>query len=151
MSLVEHLQQDYPKFSFVPDQVDAWSADRQEIRYRKPLSKYAILHELGHALCNHTGYRLDVELLKLEVDAWEKAKQIAPHYQLNISAQYINRCLNTYRDWLLARSRCPDCNLVGLQSTADLRYRCCNCFLSWSVSQTACLTQPCFVRRIRQK
>ena len=147
MDFLQTLQQDFKDIRFIRGKNNIWSPQTREIYYSLPLSKYSILHELGHALENHTTYKLDIQLLKLEADAWHKARKLARKYNMQIPANYINNCMNTYKDWLLSRSKCPDCNLVGLQSAKTLKYSCCNCFLSWSIPfETRCL-----VRRIREK
>ena len=143
MNLLQRLQTDFPTLNFVEDTYHGWSPNEAQITYSRPLCKYSLLHELGHAVLEHYSYKLDIELLKLEVAAWEKAKELAPEYGFKISQTYINRCMNTYRDWLLARCRCPNCDLAGLQSKQTLRYRCLNCFLNWSVPAKS----ECLVRR----
>ena len=140
------LQQDFKNVKFIKGKDNTWSPNTKEIYYSSPISKYSLLHELGHALSGHVTYKLDIQLLKLEAEAWQKAQQTAKKYNIKISQKYINNCMNTYKDWLLSRSKCPNCNLVGLQSPKDLQYSCCNCFLNWSVpSETKCL-----VRRIKK-
>lgn len=145
-NLLQQLQQDFKNIKFVQGKTDAWSPKTKEIYYSLPISKYSLLHELGHALDKHVTYKLDIQLLKLEADAWQKARQIAQKYNLKIPQKYINDCMNTYKDWLLSRSKCPNCDLVGLQSSKDLQYGCCNCFLNWSVPFEA----KCLVRRIKK-
>ena len=146
MDFLKQLQSDFAEISFVRDKANLWSPQTREIYYRQPLSKYSILHELGHALQGHTDYTLDIQLLKMEADAWRKAQQLATNYGLKIPAKYINDCMNTYKDWMLSRAKCPDCDLVGLQAANTLTYNCCNCSLSWSVP----LETKCLVRRIRE-
>ena len=145
-NFLQQLQQDFKDIKFVRGKMNLWSPQTREIYYRVPISKYSILHELGHALKNHANYKLDIQLIKLEADAWKKAQEIAKKYNLKIPARYINDCMNTYKDWILSRSKCPDCDLVGLQSIKTLQYSCCNCFLSWSVP----FEVKCLVRRIRK-
>ena len=147
LNLLEQLKADFSQIRFIKGRSHLWSPTSNEIYYSLPLSKYSLLHELGHALKKHAFYKLDIQLLKMEAEAWEKARQLAKRYGLTISQAYVNRCMNTYRDWLLARSRCPDCHLVGIQSSKNLKYTCCNCRQSWSVSSEI----KCSVRRIRQK
>ena len=144
-SLLQQLRSDFPKIKFIESDLYSWSPLSNEIYYRLPLSVYSLLHELGHALCKHRSYQLDIQLLKLEVEAWEKAQQLATTYKLKVPQAHINRCLDTYRDWVLSRAKCPDCDLVGLQSANNLRYSCCNCQMQWKVpSESSCL-----VRRIK--
>ncbi|MYB40112.1 hypothetical protein F4X86_02450 [Candidatus Saccharibacteria bacterium] len=146
MNFLQQLQQDFGDITFVKGRANSWSPQAKEIHYSRPISKYSLLHELGHALEGHVTYKLDIQLLKLEADAWQKASEIAGRYGLEIPQKYINDCMDTYKDWLLARSKCPDCGLVGLQSPKTLAYSCCNCPLHWSVP----LETRCLVRRIRK-
>ena len=147
MTLLQQLQQDFEHIRFTKGKTNIWSPKNQEIFYSLPFSKYSILHELGHAVEKHADYKLDIQLLKLEADAWQRARLIAENYSLKIPQNYINKCMNTYKDWLLARAKCPDCELVGIQSSTTLQYNCYNCLLHWSVPFEA----KCFVRRIRKK
>lgn len=146
MSFLQQLRQDFKDISFVGSTTDSWSPRTKEVRYSRPVSKYSLLHELGHALEGHVTYKLDIQLLKLEADAWRRAREIAARYGLEIPQEYINGCMNTYKDWLLSRSKCPDCGLVGLQSPATLIYSCCNCPLRWAVPpETRCLVRRVIV------
>lgn len=147
MNLLKQLQRDYQEIKFIKGKTNVWSPKTKEIYYSAPISKYSLLHELGHALQKHTTYKLDIQLIKLEADAWQEAQKIAQNYNLKISQSYINNCMNTYKDWLLARSKCPACDLVGLQSIKTLHYNCCNCFLTWSVP----FEPKCLVKRIVDK
>lgn len=94
---------------------------------------WALVHEVAHALLEHQSYQNDAGLLMLEVAAWEKAREIGKSLALKIHEDHIQDCLNTYRDWLYARSTCPTCMLNSLQ--VDLTtYLCLNCATRWSVS-----------------
>lgn len=95
--------------------------------------KLVLLHEISHALLGHHTYRSDIELLQLEVAAWDKARDLAQKYRVAIDDIHIQDCLDTYRDWLYARSTCPTCTVSGLQTSRSL-YQCVNCATTWSVS-----------------
>ena len=147
MDLIKKLELDFENIKFVKGRNYIWSSQTQTIYYKLPLSKHALFHELGHATCQHFNYRLDIELIKLEVDAWEQAKLIAAKYNHKISQAYIDRNLETYRNWLLLRSKCPNCDLVSLQNDKNLEYNCFNCQLAWSVPHEV----KCLIRRIKSK
>lgn len=131
-ALVDRLRNDYPDLSFQPGSADRWSPQNKQISYRQPLNPAHLLHEVGHALMGHANYRLDIELLRMEADAWAKAREIAPRYGLVIDQAQINDCLETYRQWLLGRSLCPECRLAGIQND-NREYSCPNCQLQWQV------------------
>jgi hypothetical protein len=95
--------------------------------------RWALLHEAAHVLLGHTNYRLDVDLLLLEVAAWGKAKELAGELGVSIDENHIQDSLDTYRDWLHQRSACPRCSTVSLQ-VSSREYRCHNCLASWHVS-----------------
>ena len=133
-TLINSLKEDYPDLRFQPGPVDRWSPQNNRIDYSQPLNPNHLLHEVGHALMKHTDYRLDIELLKMEADAWVKAREIAPRYGLAINQAHINSCLETYRQWLLKRSLCPECQLAGIQDD-NREYSCPNCQLRWRVPQ----------------
>ncbi len=124
---------DQPKFSFVPGQVFKWSPDNQPIYYEPNQQiSWSLLHGLGHALLGHRAYSSDIELLKIELSAWEKAKQIGGGYGVAIDQDHIEDCLDTYRDWLKNRATCPECKTVTTQDAPN-SYLCFNCGASWQV------------------
>jgi hypothetical protein len=92
-----------------------------------------VLHELAHAILDHSDYHGDFELLKLESDAWELAAKIGQSYNILIDDEHIQNCLDTYRDWLHRRSACPSCGTHVLQQDSA-QYHCFNCNTSWHVS-----------------
>lgn len=115
-----------------------WSPKQNKITYNQssitsPIGIWSMLHEVAHASMGHTNYSSDLELLKLEVEAWDEAKKLAADLGQMIDDDHIQDCLDTYRDWLHRRSTCPNCGIVCLQSTSIL-YRCHNCNTSWNVS-----------------
>lgn len=134
---VVQLKKDYPQFKFKHGANDVWSPSNKTIFYNfnLPLRKlqYSLLHELSHALLGHTDYTNDFELLKMETEAWHKAAEIGQKYDVEISNDHIQNCLDTYRDWLHRRSACPKCGMHVLQSSPT-HYRCFNCQTEWSVT-----------------
>ncbi len=97
--------------------------------------EWSILHELAHAKLNHNNYYSDFELVKLELDAWQEAKEIAKNYGIKIDSEHIEDCLDTYRDWLHQRATCPTCQTVSTQRDPNT-YQCFNCRTSWHVSNS---------------
>ncbi|MFZ2544840.1 MAG: hypothetical protein WAW80_02590 [Candidatus Saccharimonadales bacterium] len=144
-SLLNHLRRDYPEFSFEPADEFWWSAKKQTIFFESTSdsSKEFILHELSHAIMSHSGYEYDIDLIKIERDAWEYAKTtLAPKYQVIIDEEIIQNNLDTYRTWLHTRSSCPECNTTGLQ-TNDQHYRCLSCGHTWRTNEA----RVCALRR----
>src|ERR1019366_9331000 len=136
-SLVQKLTKDFPAIQFTAGRIFCWSPAAQEIVYNpskaKPSGRWAVLHELSHALLGHENYSYDFELIKLEVAAWHKAQEIQSGYGLKISTEHIQNCLDTYRDWLYRRSLCPTCGNSSLQQNPT-RYQCFNCHTVWKVT-----------------
>jgi hypothetical protein len=135
-SLVKRLAADYPQFKFKAGRREHWSPKTKTITYEAGSpqnTSYGLLHELAHALLGHDNYHSDFELLKLESLAWQTAAEIGLKYGVKIDDEHIQNCLDTYRDWLHRRSKCPTCGMHVLQ--ADPRtYKCFNCGASWQVS-----------------
>lgn len=127
--LVTRLQNDYPMFEFVASDKARWSPTEQKIYYTN--DSIQTLHELGHAVLGHSEYRQDIELLQIERAAWNKAKELALTYGINIDDDTIERALDTYRDWLHQRSLCPRCGQTGIQNIKTLGYSCPNCQHTW--------------------
>ena len=116
----------------------AWSPTNRTITYPSKttgseVEAWSLLHEIGHALSAHTTYESDVDLLLIEVEAWEKAKEIGLKLDISIDEDHVQNCLDTYRDWLHQRSTCPRCGIVAMQ-TDSKTYRCHNCHNTWLVS-----------------
>jgi len=150
--LLKSIIKDYPELQFVAGNDFRWSPDDNNIVYDKvahdQIGLWSLLHEVGHALLNHQKYRTDIELLMLEVAAWNKASQIAGKYKLVIDQEHVQNCLDTYRDWLHKRSRCPVCHTQSLQSSF-MTYKCFNCRSTWQVS-AARFCRP-YRRRLKTK
>ncbi|MGH7156865.1 MAG: ImmA/IrrE family metallo-endopeptidase [Candidatus Saccharimonadales bacterium] len=134
---IKQVASDYPQFRFEAGSQEHWSPKSGTITYNQsePLDelRYGLLHELAHALLGHTTYQSDFELLKLESQAWELAAKIGKKYKIKLDEEHIQDCLDTYRDWLHRRSKCPTCGMHVLQKSANA-YQCFNCGTAWRVS-----------------
>lgn len=139
-SLLKSCQALLPEIKFIEGKTFYWSPGSRAIHIdgthlKEETGQWALLHEVAHAQLDHATYANDAALLKLEVDAWEMAKETAKKLGIQIDSDHIQDCLNTYRDWLYARSTCPTCALNSLQ-TETTTYICLNCSTRWSVSQS---------------
>jgi hypothetical protein len=144
-SLLEVLRSDYPQFEFLLATQAHWSPDSRTIFYSTETSPAELLHELAHALLDHKKYRRDVELIKIERDAWDHAAyRLAPMYAITIDEEIVETALDSYRDWLHTRSACPSCNATGIQSSHHT-YRCLACQTIWSVNEA----KTCALRRYK--
>lgn len=134
---VIQIAKDYPQFSFKPGPQEHWSPRTKTITYSdsEPTEelRYGLLHELAHALLDHSTYHSDFELLKMEAQAWELATKIGQKYGVKLDEDHIQDCLDTYRDWLHRRSQCPACGMHVLQKDSQ-SYQCFNCDTAWKVS-----------------
>ncbi len=136
--LITELKDRFPKLKFAPGRQFSWSPETGEIIY-KPSAKgrqaiWSLLHETGHALLRHQSYKADFELLRLEVEAWQRARQLASDLSIIIDEDHIEDCLDSYRDWLYKRSICPTCSTKCLQQGDFVHYRCFNCHTTWRVT-----------------
>ena len=136
--LLSKLQLKYPDLQFLAGTQFSWSPENSTITYKQTASgkkaTWSLLHETGHALLEHKSYKADFQLLRLEIAAWEKAKQLADDLDISIDNDHIEDCLDTYRDWLYKRSICPTCSNKCLQQDDYVHYRCFNCHTVWRVS-----------------
>lgn len=137
-SFLPRITADHARYTFTPGDHFRWSADTHKITY-DPTDTHAkehILHELAHALLGHNDYDRDIELIGIERDAWQYAKDnLGPKYGVTIHEQTIQGSLDTYRDWLHARSTCPNCQATGLQYK-KYHYRCIACRHIWRVNDS---------------
>lgn len=138
-ALVDRLKKDYPKLAFASGADFRWSPASRTITYvtgtSDEASDWALIHEVAHALLEHNRFSSDFSLVRQEVDAWARAKSLAASYSLVIDQDYIEDCLDTYRDWLYRRSSCPRCTSASLQIDNSASYLCYNCNFSWQVSR----------------
>lgn len=133
--LVLKLRQHYPDITFVEGDIFHWSPQKKQVTYtnsKNDQAAWSLLHETGHALLDHASYTSDMQLLKKEVAAWQKAVQLAPEFDIKIHDDHIQDCLDSYREWIHKRSTCPTCSLKGFQEAPDT-YTCLNCKAAWHV------------------
>lgn len=125
--LIEKLRSDFPEFRFKTGKKFAFRFPRTiTIDPEEPGAELLVLHELGHAILKHKEFKTDVERLKMEVEAWEKARELAGVYQIDFNEEMMQDELDSYRDWLHKKSRCPKCELTRFQD-ADGTYHCPRC------------------------
>ena len=144
-----------PTINFLAGSSFYWSPEKKLVTYSensidKPAGIWALLHEISHAKLNHINYSSDVGLLKLEVEAWDKAKSLAIDLNMTIDEDHVQDCLDTYRDWLYRRSTCPNCNIVCIQNSPT-SYRCHNCSTIWSVSASRFCRPYRLTKQIKEK
>lgn len=145
-TFLQRITTDYPSISFISTNKTRWDP-KNKIIYFDPRGEHLIwslLHELGHAVKDHSSYKLDIELVKMESEAWENAKAIGKQYKVFIDEDYLQDCLDSYREWIHKRSTCPFCNQTGIQAN-NLLYNCLNCSKTWQVSNSR------FCRAYRRK
>ena len=135
---MDAIIEDFPQFDFIPGRFFMWSPHNTAIVYdtrrkNKNDGKIALVHEIGHALLGHRIYKYDMELIQMEMDAWDVVRQLAPKYGLEIDEQHIARCISTYDSWLTKRATCPDCQNFSLQKGRD-KYGCFACGSIWDVN-----------------
>ena len=123
----ERVLMDYPELRIRMGQKFAFRTPRTVVvGSYEPFFRLLFLHEVGHAISGHQDYKTDVERLKIEVEAWSKARKLAKSYGIEIDEELIQTELDTYRDWLHQKSRCPNCGLTRFQ-TSDSKYHCPLC------------------------
>jgi hypothetical protein len=116
-----------------------WSPSTQSIHYdtkriQHPNGKVALLHEIGHARLNHRFYKYDMELLRMEMDAWDIARGLAPQFGLEIDEEHIAQAIASYDEWLSKRATCPDCDNFCLQKDRS-KFSCFACGSTWKVNE----------------
>lgn len=145
-SLVNKLKGDFTQFSFAASDDFHWSPTDTTVYYVAGSTDSAsLLHELAHAVLDHKDYAKDITLLEMEREAWSYAsRQLGPTYGVAIADTDVEAALDTYRDWLHARSTCPSCHAVGVQ-TSKHHYSCVACHEKWRVNDA----RVCALRRYK--
>jgi len=139
----------FPEFTFVKATDFRWMPGKKTIEYAPddPHAAEHLLHEVAHAKLDHASYERDVELITLERDAWHYAQTVlAPTFAITIDDSLVEDDLDTYRDWLHARSTCPHCQATGIQ-TGSKTYTCVVCRTKWQVNAAI----HCGLKRYTQK
>lgn len=137
-ALIEYLKTTYPKLKFAyakrfkfcfPNKISLENPEFSTI----PPQYFTLqtLHELGHALCGHKDYQIDVSRLKIEREAWETAKTVYKKLPKSLKTfswdeDFVEDSLDTYRNWLHQKSKCKACGLTRYQ-TDDGTYHCPRC------------------------
>lgn len=139
---------DHPQFKFSPAQLSLWSPQTKTVFYEDSSHSESLvdtLHELGHALLEHADFKQDIELIKMESEAWQVAQNLADKYKIELNDQQITDSLDSYRQWLHARSRCPSCQQPGVQKT-DGAYGCLLCRTVWRANDA----RQCGLKRYKK-
>lgn len=126
-NLLSRLKVDFPEFRFRQGAKFAFRPPKTIVLGpREPFWELLVLHEVSHAILEHSDFTLDVERLKMESQAWDQAKELAARYNIKTDEDFIQDQLDTYRGWLHKKSRCPKCGLTRFQD-ADSAYHCPRC------------------------
>lgn len=143
-SLIHKLKTTYPDIAFVEAEQFSWSPSERTVFYNPTQAHPAplLLHELSHASLEHRDYRRDIELVAMETAAWDKARLLAEEYTVRMNEAVVQDHLDTYRDWLHARSTCPECSANGYQ-VEKFQYECPACAHKWRVNEA----RLCALRR----
>ena len=120
------IKSDFPELRFVQGRKFAFRPPRTVVVPCDDPEPLLLLHEVGHAISKHQSFKTEVGRLKMEVEAWEEAKKLCAKYKIAIDEDLIEGELDTYRDWLHQKSRCPLCGLTRFQ-TPDGAFHCPKC------------------------
>lgn len=127
--LVTKLQQDYPELSFTQGNREVFHPPKTII-YSSDANPLALLHELGHYIIHRTDFSSDIELIQIETQAWQAAKELCPKYSVKWDEDFAQDHLDSYRDYLYTASLCPNCNITGYQDDYG-NYHCPLCSKTW--------------------
>ncbi len=130
--LVAKLRQDYPELSISSGEETKFTPPRL-IFYAPGTTALELLHELGHYLVKKNSYTSDIELVRIESEAWAKAHELCQQYGVKWDQEYAEDHLDTYRNWLHVVSLCKNCQLAGYQDDSG-NYHCPLCGFKWPSS-----------------
>lgn len=126
-AFLSELISEFPQFKFTLSNRFKWKYPKSiyiDVKTPIPPLYFSLqtLHELGHALSNHKDYQTDIKRLKMESEAWERARGlILSHpnwktdYGIFYDEEFAESALDSYRDWLHNRSKCKTCGLTCFQ------------------------------------
>lgn len=132
--LLRRLKADYPelefqvgrRFKYRPTRTIYYEQLCVNVELEQNEYILQLLHEVGHALAGHRDYETDVERVKMEREAWERARELCEKYRVYYDEEFAESEMDTYRDWLHQRSLCKSCGLTRYQ-LATGEYRCPRC------------------------
>lgn len=138
----------HPDINFRQAETYYWSPIDRTVCYKKDDKSrhgiWSLMHEVGHGVLGHTKYYSDFELVRMEMGAWEKAKELARemHEQGAMSEELCERQdpnsttaiasppLNTHRSILtISEDHIQDC-LDSYRDWLHKRSLCPDCNLS---------------------
>ena len=122
--LVARLARDFPEITFVRGERFLFRPPRTVVVAEGEV--LLLLHEVGHALIGRFEFRTEIERLRIEVAAWEKARELCAQYGVEMDEGLMQDELDSYREWLHQKSRCPVCGLTRFQ-TPDGVWHCPGC------------------------
>lgn len=136
-NIVDKVTLKFPGFNFIKGTSFTWDPNHLAVYYPDGTHTdttflHGLMHEISHGILGHFNFKNDIELIKMERDAWRTAIDLLIKEEIEADIDHIENCLNSYRDWLYARSRCPQCGLVSIQTEAHT-YSCIHCRLDWRV------------------
>ncbi len=135
-SLIKKLAAKFPYLTFSEGAYAHWTPTERVVYYNsnEPHAEWVILHETAHGILDHHTYSRDIELIKLERQAWDYAAEtLAPLFGIPIDNEFIEAQLDTYRDWLHIKSTCPSCQSNGIEQTKQ-QYLCPHCGQTWQTN-----------------
>lgn len=147
-SLIKSLVNEFGHITFTEAADFSWDPSTHTIFFNRIDDHAAerLLHEVAHAELDHRSYERDIDLIGLERDAWHLARtKLSDMYELSIDAEVVENHMDTYRDWLHARSTCPSCSATGIQ-TGNKEYTCLACRTKWRVNDA----KVCELRRYKK-
>lgn len=145
--LIKTLVHDFPSVTFHEGEHFSWAPSTKTVSFclSEPHGAERLLHEVAHAKLAHKGYERDIDLIAMERDAWQLARTtLSETYGLPIASDVVETHMDTYRDWLHARSTCPHCTATGMQ-IGKRTYKCVACLKTWDVNEA----RVCALRRYR--
>jgi hypothetical protein len=147
-SILPKLKNNYPQFTFQKGTDFCWSSSEKTIYYptKSDDQDVFLLHELAHALLGHSSYEKDIQLVVMERQAWDYAVKLASNYDIQIPEDIIQDTIDSYRDWMHARSTCPNCQATGMQTKTN-DYTCTACNHNWRPNEA----RNCSLRRYKSK
>ncbi|MES2876360.1 MAG: hypothetical protein V4678_02715 [Patescibacteria group bacterium] len=145
--LLDTVSAEFTEVTFRAGDSFEWQPSESTIVYdpEDPHFEPRLLHEIGHSLLKHRSYDRDIDLIAMERDAWQTARlDLAQRFGVNVPGDIIHHDMDSYRDWLHARSTCPHCSSNGIQ-IKKREYKCVTCLQTWRVNEA----RSCSLRRYR--
>ena len=136
---IQQIKDQFLEYDFQEQSYYGFDSNKKKVYFiaktdQEPENPLLLIHELAHAELGHLDYQSDLELVLIEIKAWDKARAICQDIEVEYDPRLRDACIQTYIDWYKLRGTCPNCDTLCINK--HQKYNCYQCLTSWEVSSS---------------